>query len=295
MKDTLESLRRKIESTKDLESVVRTMKALAASSIIQYENAVGSLNFYYRTVELGLALSFRRAKEIPTQENLNKKKPETAAIIVFGSDLGLVGQFNEVLVEFTKNFIGTLSGEKYIWAVGERINSRLADMGLLSSHLFSVPTSVNNITSLVRQILTKIETTYEENEISRFYIFNNRPIVGAVYEPKIQCLMPLDEVWHRELIKIQWPTKCLPEIIDKNETTHMALIREYLFVSLFRTCAESLESENASRLAAMQRAEKNIEELLEDLNLTFHQFSQSTIDEELFDVISGSEALVKSE
>ena len=92
MKDTVESLRRKIESTKDLESVVRTMKALAASSIIQYENAVGSLNFYYRTVELGLALSFRRAKEIPTQENLNKKKPETSAIIVFGSDLGLVGQ-----------------------------------------------------------------------------------------------------------------------------------------------------------------------------------------------------------
>jgi len=70
-----------------------------------------------------------------------------------------------------------------------------------------------------------------------------------------------------------------------------ALIREYIFVSLFKACAESLASENASRLAAMQRADKNIEELLEYLSVTFHRLRQSGIDEELFDVISGFEAL----
>jgi F-type H+-transporting ATPase subunit gamma len=74
-----------------------------------------------------------------------------------------------------------------------------------------------------------------------------------------------------------------------------ALIREYLFVSLFRACAESLASENASRLAAMQRADKNIDELLEELNRTFHRLRQSSIDEELFDVISGFEALTAEE
>jgi hypothetical protein len=62
-------------------------------------------------------------------------------------------------------------------------------------------------------------------------------------------------------------------------------------ISLFRACAESLASENASRLAAMQRADKNIDELLEDLNGRFHRLRQSGIDEELFDVISGFEAL----
>ena len=70
----------------------------------------------------------------------------------------------------------------------------------------------------------------------------------------------------------------------------LALVREYLFVSLFRACAESLASENASRLAAMQRAEKNIDELLVDLNRAFHRLRQSGIDEELFDVVSGFEA-----
>jgi F-type H+-transporting ATPase subunit gamma len=62
-------------------------------------------------------------------------------------------------------------------------------------------------------------------------------------------------------------------------------------VLLFQACAESLASENASRLAAMQRAEKNIGEILEQLNRTFHRIRQESIDEELFDVISGYEAL----
>jgi F-type H+-transporting ATPase subunit gamma len=70
-----------------------------------------------------------------------------------------------------------------------------------------------------------------------------------------------------------------------------ALIREYVFVSLFRACAESLASENASRLAAMERADRNIDELLEKLQGTFHRVRQSSIDEELFDVLSGFEAL----
>jgi F-type H+-transporting ATPase subunit gamma len=83
----------------------------------------------------------------------------------------------------------------------------------------------------------------------------------------------------------------LPEVLCGGTATLLALIREYLFISLFRACAESLASENASRLAAMQRADKNIDELLEDLNGTFHRLRQSGIDEELFDVISGFEAL----
>jgi F-type H+-transporting ATPase subunit gamma len=76
--------------------------------------------------------------------------------------------------------------------------------------------------------------------------------------------------------------------------TLRALIREYLFISLFRACAESLASENASRRSAMERADKNINDLLEQLHGSFHQLRQSSIDEELFDVISGFEALIRS-
>jgi F-type H+-transporting ATPase subunit gamma len=104
-------------------------------------------------------------------------------------------------------------------------------------------------------------------------------------------LLPLDDDWRRKLAALPWPTRNLPEVMGGSIATLQALIREYLFVSIFRACAESLASENASRLAAMQRADKNIDELLEDLNVKFHRLRQSGIDEELFDVISGFEAL----
>jgi hypothetical protein len=74
-------------------------------------------------------------------------------------------------------------------------------------------------------------------------------------------------------------------INDSCKTKTLSIIRDFL------PSTESLASENASRLAAMQRAEKNIDELLEDLNGTFHRLRQSGIDEELFDVVAGFEAL----
>jgi len=83
-------------------------------------------------------------------------------------------------------------------------------------------------------------------------------------------------------------------LLDHGATTLRALIREYLFISLFRACAESLASENASRLAAMERADRNIEDLLDHLHGRFHRQRQGSIDEELFDVTAGYEALAKA-
>ncbi len=72
--------------------------------------------------------------------------------------------------------------------------------------------------------------------------------------------------------------------------TLRSFISGYLFISIFRACSESLASENASRLAAMQRADRNILDLPEEFNGEYHRLRQSRIDEELFDVISGVEA-----
>ena len=68
MSGTLESLRRKIDGAADLEGVVRSMKALAASSIGQYDKAVQSLDDYYRTVELALVACLHQAGPIPLAE-----------------------------------------------------------------------------------------------------------------------------------------------------------------------------------------------------------------------------------
>jgi F-type H+-transporting ATPase subunit gamma len=293
MSDSTASLRRKISSAGDLQSVVRTMKALAASSIGQYEKSVSALGDYYRTVELGLGACFRKSE--PVAPSVKRRgKPDTGVIgaVVFGSDQGLVGQFNDIVADYAIQTLAALPGKPHVWAVGERVHARLSDAGLSLMGLFTVPNSVQAITPLVGQIQIESEAHRAKGEYAQLYVFHNRPQSGSLYEPVSQRLLPLDALWAQGLAKVPWPTKDLPEIMDGGTTTLRALIREYLFISLFRACAESLASENASRLAAMQRADKNIDELLENLHGTFHQLRQSGIDEELFDVISGFEALV---
>jgi F-type H+-transporting ATPase subunit gamma len=223
-----------------------------------------------------------------------KGKPDTGLIgaVVFGSDQGLVGQFNDIVADYAIQTLAALPGKPHVWAVGERVHARLSDAGLSLMGLFTVPNSVQAITPLVGQIQIESEAHRAKGEYAQLYVFHNRPQSGALYEPVSQRLLPLDAPWAQGLAKVPWPTKNLPEIMDGGTTTLRALIREYLFISLFRACAESLASENASRLAAMQRADKNIDDLLENLHGTFHQLRQSGIDEELFDVISGFEALV---
>ncbi len=292
MSDSTESLRRKISSAEDLQSVVRTMKALAASSIGQYENSVRALAGYYRTIELGLGACLR---DYGPEATLTERKsaPQDAAInaIVFGSDQGLVGQFNDVVADYAIKTLATLPGTVTIWAVGERVHARLADAGVAMAGLFAVPNSVQAITPLVGQIQIESEAQRRRSWNVQVWVFHNRPQSGALYEPVSQRLLPLDASWQRDLAKVPWPTSFLPEIMGARTATLRALIREYLFISLFRACAESLASENASRLAAMERADRNINDLLEALHGTFHQLRQSGIDEELFDVISGFEAL----
>jgi F-type H+-transporting ATPase subunit gamma len=296
MSNTTVSLRRKINSAGDLQSVVRTMKALAASSIGQYEQSVHALGDYYRTVDLGLGVCFRGSGSVVLM-TAEKRQSDAGAIgaVVFGSDQGLVGQFNDVVANYAVTTLAAQPGRSRVWAVGERVYARLKDAGLPLIGLFPVPNSVKAITPLIGQILVESEARRSQGEIVELHLFYNRPASGAVYEPLTQRLLPLDQIWRRERAGSSWPTKNLPEVMGSDTETLRALIREYLFVSLFRACAESLASENASRLAAMQRADKNIDELLEDLNGTFHRLRQSGIDEELFDVISGFETLSAEE
>jgi F-type H+-transporting ATPase subunit gamma len=295
MSETTEGLRRKISSAGDLQSVVRTMKALAASSIGQYEKSVRALADYYRTVELGLGACLRESGTAATI--VERKAPTHAQVIgaiVFGSDQGLVGQFNDVVADYAIKTLAASPGKAQIWAVGERVHARLADAGLPLVGLFAVPSSVQGITPLVGQIQIDSEAHRAKGETAGLWVFHNRPLSGALYEPVGQRLLPLDAQWQQGLAKLRWPTENLPEVMGGGTATLRALIREYLFISLFRACAESLASENASRLAAMERADKNINDLLEQLHRSFHQLRQSGIDEELFDVISGFEALVGS-
>ncbi len=293
MSDTLVDLQRRKRSAADLAAVVRTMKAMAMSNITQYEVAVESLREYYRTISLGMFACIKQAGISLVDENQNNQKEIISVAIIFGSDQGLVGRFNDLIYLHAQQYLNQLAGPVEIWAVGERVYALLQDDDLLPSKYFGVPSSVEAITPLVNRLLIDSETHRSSDTEFNFYIFHNRPTQGAHYAQVGRQLFPPDEEWEREVTRLEWPSKNLPQVIGSVEQTMRALIREYLFVSLYKASAESLAAENASRLDSMERAEKNIDEVLEELNQGYNRLRQSTIDGELFDVIAGFEALKK--
>lgn len=291
--ETLESLNRKIAGATDIKSVVRTMKAMAAANIGQYEGAVASLSDYYRTVALGIVAYGTSEPTGPPDADtaIRKDGPNRVCALVFGSDQGLVGSFNNTLADFVVQTLRPLPGNTDVWTVGERVQLLLQDSGLPPTIHFLVPHSIRSVTPLVGQILTQARQKLEIGELAEFYIFHNQPNAKRGYTAVCQRLLPLDASWRETVSTGSWPTKTIPQVAGGRESTLLALIREFLFVSLFKACAESLAAENASRLESMQRAEKNINERLDDLSHAYHRERQSAIDEELFDVVSGFEAL----
>lgn len=290
MSNTLEGLRRQLTAAMELKAVVRAMKALAASSLGQFEKAVLSLADYDHTVRLALKTGLtsdesRRFLRSPSKTQGNLR------VVIFGSDQGLVGQFNEVMAEALEAQLPPVR-RPMIWAAGCRLADSLSERGFRDITVFELPQAVDTIANLIGNLLQSLlEATPQISDMD-LRLFHHQPLSGARYEPVGQQLFPLGLAWEQGIGALSWPTKQRPERIGVESFD--AILREHLFVSLFRACAESLASENSSRLVAMQRAEKNINALSDILTHRFHQLRQSSIDEELFDVVSGFEAFSKS-
>ncbi len=288
---TTEHLKRNIQSAQDLLGVVKTMKALAATSIRQYQKAVESLAEYNRTVELGLQIVLRQ-----TGENLlpSGSKAAWLGAIVFGTDQGLCGQLNPLIVEHALEEMkktGIEEKKRIVIAVGMRVADLLEDAGQTVFEVLSLPGSTAGITPVVQDITILFEDWHFNRNIGQMHLFYHEYLSGASYRPKALRILPVEETWLGDLKQRKWVSRTLPIFTMEWEKLFRTLIGEYLFVSVYRAFANSLASENASRLAAMQSAEKNIEERLGDLFMQFHRQRQTTITEELLDIVSGFEAL----
>ena len=291
---TIEGLKKKIQGTEDIQSIVKTMKVLAAVNIRQYEKAVESLRNYNRIIEMGLQIALRNRPDVTV--GARPAPMDRLVAIIFGSDQGMCGQLNEQVASYALKIIEdfNIKDENLtVLAVGERVKSLIEESGQTVEASFSVPISVAGITHSVQEILITIEAWNEKMGFGQVFLFYNMQLTGATFRPEMLHLLPMDQESLKNIRQMPWPSKVLPTYTMDWDTLFSALIRQYLFVSLFRSLAESLASENASRLIAMQGAGRNIEERLTELNTLFHQTRQMSITEELLDIVAGFEALKK--
>lgn len=290
----LEGARKRFETAGNLLSVVKMMKALAAANIREYEQAEDSLEGYLS----GIMLAFRGLLHSYPAGTISTgaKEGEKTGAIVFGSDQGMCGQFNDRIAAHALSVMEEFKqapGNLHILAVGQRAFDRLAGLGLQAEDTLQVPSSPAGMTPAVQDLIGSIDAWSARLRIEHVLLLYNRHTSGAMYEPFTQRLLPLDLAWLAGIKAQAWPTRVLPVFRMDPDTLFSVIVRHYLISSLYRAFAESLASENASRLAAMQGAEKNIRDRITALRSEYHHERQVAITEELLDIISGFTALEK--
>jgi F-type H+-transporting ATPase subunit gamma len=210
--ETAESLKRSITVTEELQSVVKTMKALAGVNIRQYERAAHAVADYNRTIEMGLQIALQR---LPLHALPPKHPPAGVQLgaIVFGSDQGMCGQLNDQVVSHASRALEKLAVRREsqaLLAVGVRAASQLESLGRTLDGSVQVPSSTAGITAAVEEVLRRIEEWHFQRGIEFVVLFNARPVSGAWYRVRGVRLLPVDREWINSLRAKPWPSKVLP-------------------------------------------------------------------------------------
>jgi F-type H+-transporting ATPase subunit gamma len=286
--ETLGTLDRKIRTAHDLLSVVKTMKSLAAVNIRQYEDAAGAMVEYSAVIAEGWRAFFLNRPKLRSG-----RKKKASVCLVLGSDQGMCGQFNEAIIHYALAMTREESagiGAPLFWSAGERVRAGLEEVARVEEHFF-LPSSIGAIADLMFDIVGRLVRHRESRPIDNFIIFYNHLGRAGTYKPGRHWLLPLEKEQKLRRAGRRWPTRGLPMLGAAEGILFENLFRQHIFAGIYMAFAQSLASENAARLAAMQAAEKNILELEEALQGRFRETRQNTITAELLDIISGFEAM----
>lgn len=286
--DTLQVLDRKIRTAHDLLAVVKTMKSLAAVNIRQYEGAAVAMNEYASVIERAWQAFFRNRPQLQ-----GRKRQSETLCLVLGSDQGMCGQFNDVIIQHAFSEIRS-DDDRFeattFWSAGERVRGGLEEEVRVAEHFF-LPSSTDGIADLIGDIVERLILLRHDRPVDRFVIFYNHLGRSGTYEPSMHRVLPLGREWSEEQRRRQWPTHCFPMLGGEPTDVFEELFHQHIFAAVFKTFAQSMASENAARLVAMQAAEKNILEMEDDLQGRFRATRQDAITAELLDIISGFESL----
>lgn len=284
MAHTLEHLSRQSGTLTSIRGIVHTMKTLAAINANPYEQAAQAIDAYHHTVKQGLA-AFVRAHGGLTPAS---GKAHSQLLVVFGSDHGLCGSYNEQLAQQVKAYTQSEPRLKIrLVCVGARMANTLQNAGFSIENYLLPPANADGVGRLARDLVKRIEAYSEGQQLADISVqlaFTERA-EQASSQCVIRALLPLQ----RELLTPlqRWPSRALPAFTMEAGKLLAALLRNHLFASLYYGSAMAMVTENAARLALMQQAEQAVDERLAEVKQDIGQVRQDEITHELMDIVIG--------
>jgi len=284
----LQSLKKSLNSAQNLYTIVNTMKIHATTNINQFQQAADASMQYRQVLNKALSVVIKH-REMPV-EVLRRHEGKTIHV-VFSSDHGLCGSFNERITDYARGKIDE-NEEGLLLIVGEQGRKRLEGEYVVKE-FFVVPQTVDGITASVQHLLSTLDELRENNKIKDIYLHYNRASGKYGFTEQSEKLFPLDLKKIRKE-EAKWKSGAQPTYYMSEEKLLSDLLKQYYFITLFRTFCYSLVTENESRIASMTAAKKNIEERIEELETKYKRMRQDSITDEIRDITSGFYVFKKS-
>jgi F-type H+-transporting ATPase subunit gamma len=265
-----------------LKGIVGSMKSMSQAYATGFERSSASLSAYLKNVELALRATLAY---FPLPET-RPAEPARATAIIIGSDTGLVGRFNKSLLSFVDGWmrerhISQESVDSIVCgrALGARFDGK-------PSAFFNMPRQTGALALAASEIIIALGDRDFIGTRQSAVLFFNKKREGA-FRPEAREILPIDLHTLDRIRKHPWPSRNIPMTYGDAAKMLSSLLRQYLFLSVYRALSASLAAEHFARAAAMSQAEDNIEEHLDTLSSEYRTRRQEEITSELIDVVTG--------
>ncbi|MHB9097199.1 MAG: ATP synthase F1 subunit gamma [Syntrophales bacterium] len=287
----LKDIKRKITAVQKTRQITRAMNMVAASKFKAAQTRMENFRPYAaKFMEVLNSLALRVDAE--NHPLLAVREPKRIRVICMTSDRGLCGGFNTNLIKATERFIKEKLRE------GREVS--LIPIGRKGRDFFRKKAKIMDARadvfsrfdmSLAVEISGDVIPTFIGEEYDELYIIYNEFVNVAVHRPTVVRILPLPSVGHGDEGK---PEQGLDYIYEPSaEALLEKLLPQYVHVLIFQALVETSAGENGARMAAMDNATRNCEELIQNLTLKYNKVRQSAITAELMDIVGGTEALAK--
>lgn len=285
---SLKQIKDKISSVKGTRRITSAMRLIAA---VKLQRAQGILNAYrpYSEAIKGTALNVTSSSDPANHELL--KVPEnrnTLHIVFFTSDRGLCGSFNGNSIKELEKFLKDQTGdfkEVKLSFVGKKGRDYFSKRDYKTGYYFDSVDDKNSA-QIAGELAEGLAQEFVEGESDEVVLFFNHFHTAISQEVVHEKILPFDTAQDQESSVDYDFEPSREKILD-------FLLPKYLRVRIEKAMNESMASEHASRMTAMENATRNADEVIEKLTLQYNKTRQAIITTELMDIVNGTEALKK--
>ena len=288
---TAREVRLRIRSVKNIAQVTRALQTISASRVRKAQEAVlHSRPYAHKALEILQHLS-----AIPEGEHVHPllaKSPQErrSLVILITSDRGLAGAYNTNVIRFA---LERFNQDESFLAVGRKGRDILVRLGKNLVGEFSNLPAEPSFLDVSAIGLLAIEE-FKKEEFDRVFLVYTDYINLLRQQPTIKQFLPLElEMVESETEVDEKPPASYIYEPGQFELIDLVLVR-FIQLQLYEGYLESLASEHAARMVAMQNATDNALDLSAALTLEYNKARQLAVTSDILDIVGGAEALTDS-